>query len=298
DGTRLLLNCDDLISARIAPRLARAYFGIARMAGDVTQCVNRINDMRLCPECGEELVYEYRRYHHIGFARCRACGFESPAPDYGAHRVDFSSMTACVRDASGESEYALLSDSVFNVYNQLTAIAAMRELGYTHAEIHKAIEGVEIIRSRYNEESAGGITVIMQMAKDRNALACSRAFDYVSSRPGEKEIVLMMNNLSDSKKWSENVCWLYDCDFEFLNRDDITRIVATGARARDYRYRLLLAGVPEDRLRFTDDERDAPAQLMCSAGASVYILYGTDAISLAYEVRDGVRRRAEEMGAW
>jgi UDP-N-acetylmuramyl tripeptide synthase len=295
DGTKLILNCDDLISARIAPRLERAYFGIARMAGDVTQCVNRINDMRLCPECGAELAYEYRRYHHIGFARCPGCGFESPAPDYGARKVDFSSMTASVRDAGGESLYELLSDSVFNVYNQLTAIAVMRELGYSHGEIHEAIEGVEIIKSRYSEERAGKISIVMQMAKDRNALACSRAFDYVSQRPGDKEIILMMNNLSDSKKWSENVCWLYDCDFEFLNRDDITRIVASGPRARDYRYRLLLAGVPEDRLRFTDDERDAPAELVYSAGESVYILYGTDAIALARDVRDGVRRRAEVM---
>jgi hypothetical protein len=55
------------------------------------------------------------------------------------------------------------------------------------------------------------------MAKDRNALAGSRAFDYVSAQPGNKELILMMNNLSDAKNWSENVCWLYDCDFEFLN---------------------------------------------------------------------------------
>jgi hypothetical protein len=292
--TKLILNCDDLISSSLAPSNPRAYFGIERMAGDVTQCVNRINDIRLCPACDGELVYDYRRYHHIGRARCPECGFRSPEPDYEGADVDFDSMTMTVRDAGGEGGHALLSDSVFNVYNQLTAIAVMRELGYTHSRIREGFDaGVGILESRYSEERAGDVTVVMQMAKDRNALACSRAFDYVGSRPGDKELILMMNNLHDSKNWSENVCWLYDCDFEFLDRDDITRIVATGPRARDYYYRLLFAGVPEERLRCSDSELRAPELLELRRGSSVYILYGTDAIELAERVRAETKRLAE-----
>ena len=49
------------------------------------------------------------------------------------------------------------------------------------------------------------------LEKEKNALACSRAFDYVSSRSGEKELMLMMNCLGDAKHWSENVraLWKY-----------------------------------------------------------------------------------------
>ncbi|MDR2357328.1 MAG: MurT ligase domain-containing protein [Oscillospiraceae bacterium] len=291
--TKLILNGDDLIAACVAPENARAYFGAARLESDVTQCVNIINDMRLCPKCGGELTYEYRRYHHIGRAHCDGCGFRSPEPEYEAAAIDLAARAMTVREGGGEYRYDLISDSLFNAYNELTAIAVMRELGYEHRRIREALDGVSVLRSRYNEERAGGVTVIMQMAKDRNALACSRAFDYISSRPGEKEIILMMNNLHDSKNWSENVCWLYDCDFEFLNRPEITRIVATGPRARDYYYRLLLAGVPEERLRCTDDEREAPSRLEYRSGESVYILYGTDAIKLAYSVRDEAKRLAE-----
>jgi hypothetical protein len=291
--TKLILNGDDLISACIAPENERAYFGLARMDSDVTQCVNIINDVRLCPKCDGELTYDYRRYHHIGRAHCDGCGFRSPEADYEAVKVDLASRAMTVREGGAEYGYSLISDSLFNAYNQLTAVAVMRRLGFAHERIREAFEGVSILQSRYNEERAGGVTVIMQMAKDRNALACSRAFDYISSRPGDKEIILMMNNLHDSKNWSENVCWLYDCDFEFLSRPDITRIVATGPRARDYYYRLLLAGVPEERLRCTSEEREAPSELEYRGGESVYILYGTDAIELAYIVRDEAKRLAE-----
>ena len=33
--------------------------------------------------------------------------------------------------------------------------------------------------SRLSEEEIGGVKVIMQMSKDKNALACSRNFDYI-----------------------------------------------------------------------------------------------------------------------
>ena len=286
--TKLILNGDDLLSAGVAPGNARVYFGVGPMDGDVTDCVNLICDMRICPKCHGELIFDYRRYHHIGQAHCSECGFRSPARDYTAANVDFEAMTMTVADRTGEFSYKLLSDSVFNLYNMMTAIALLREMGLSHEDIRNGFDRTKIVETRYLAEKVKSVDVVMQMAKDRNALACSRAFDYVSSREGNKEVILMMNNLSDARNWSENVCWLYDCDFEFLNRENITRIVATGPRARDYYLRLLLAGVPAEKLRCTLREIDAPRELALHADESVYVFYGTDDIDLAMKVRNKV----------
>ena len=293
-GTKLILNADDLISSAVAPENPRAYFGIGRMDGDITECVNLINDIQICTHCGGRLSYDYRRYHHIGRARCADCGFESSAYDYAAAEVSIPDMRMTVADKFGERGYALLSDSVFNIYNMVTVIAALSEFGLSSEEISAGFEKTKIAESRYNETREGGINVVMQMSKDRNALACSRAFDYVSAKAGKKELILMMNNLSDQKKWSENVCWLYDCDFEFFTRGDISRIVVTGPRAKDYYLRLLYAGVPETALKCVMREIDAPAMLELNHGESVYIFYGTDAIDLAYRVKNETLRRAKE----
>ena len=79
-----------------------------------------------------------------------------------------------------------------------------------------------------------------------------------------KELILMMNNLSDSRHWSENVCWLYDADFEFLNRENIKNIVVTGPRAKDYYLRLKMAGIDDSRISFAEHELDAPCLLYTS----------------------------------
>ena len=293
-GTKLLLNADDLISCNIAPENPRAYFGLERMDSDVTECINLINDFQICRKCRSGLVYEYRRYHHIGRARCQSCDFKSPEYDYSG-RPDPELGSITVTEHDGSRAFPLPGDSVFNIYNALTAYAALREMGLSCDEAVTALEGAAIPDSRYNESEVGGVRIIMHMGKERNALACSRAFEYVSSRPEKKELILMMNGLGDAKVWSENISWLYDCDFEFLDNENITRIVATGPRGLDYCLRLRFAGVPGEKLRFSEQELESPKDLALEPGTSVYIFYGTDSLALAYRVRDAVKKRASEV---
>ena len=283
--TKLVLNADDLISSSVAPENSRVYFGIERMDTDVTECINLINDMRICPKCQGELKYEYLRYHHIGRAYCPQCGFHSPDYDYVAGDVDTRNMTMEVRDRKSSGYYNLLSDSVFNIYNMVAAIALLRELGMSHDEIARHMGQIKIVESRYNEITVEDVSLVMQMAKDKNALACSRAFDYVTEQPGKKEMFLMMNCLGDERHWSENVCWMYDCDFEFLTRPGVEHIVATGPRAKDYKLRLLLAGVPEEKIDCVRDEMEAVDKLHLDPGSSVYFFYGADSVDLARKAR-------------
>lgn len=198
--SKLILNADDLISGSVAPENPRVYFGIDRLPTDVTECENLLNDMRICPRCAGKLRYEYRRYHHIGRAVCESCGFHSPSSDYLATQVDVQSRTMCIREAGEDYPYTLITDSVHNIYNMVTVIAALRQLGYDHPTIARDLAQVKIPASRLSEESIGGVKVIMQMSKDKNALACSRNFDYIRSKPGKKELLVMMNCMGVAKK--------------------------------------------------------------------------------------------------
>ena len=284
--SKLILNADDLISCGVAEENDRCYFGIGPMDGDVTDCVNLLNDMRICPRCAGKLRYAYRRYHHIGHAVCESCGFHSPEADYLAEHVDLAARTMTVREKDGtEHPYTLITDSLFNIYNMMAVIAALRQLGLSHDTIRQRFAGTKILESRLSEESIGGVNVIMQMSKDKNALACSRNFDYIRSKPGRKELLVMMNCMGVSKNWSENPSWMYDTDFEFLNHDDIVQLVCAGPRARDYKLRLLLADIPEEKIFLEDDEFKALDKLYLTRGDDVYILYGVDGTPLAFRVK-------------
>jgi len=295
-SAKMLLNADDPITCSIAPNNPRSYFGLERMDSDVVECVNLINDFQICPKCQSNIEYEYRRYHHIGKAYCPNCDYKSPEYGYSGH-VDLEHNTLTITDKSGVQDIKLPSESVFNIYNALTAYATLREIGLTPDESATALDEAVIPASRYNEIQVDNVRIVMQMSKDRNALACSRAFDYIASMPEQKELILMMNSPEDAKFWSENTCWLYDCDFEFLNSEGISRIITTGPRGLDYSLRLRFAGVSSDKIYFEEREIDAPKRLLLEPNSSVFIMYGTDSIDLAYKVRDAVKDRVKESNA-
>ncbi len=292
--TKLILNADDLISSQVAPGNMRVCFGIGPLPTDTTECRGRLNDARICPKCAGRLRYEYVHYHHIGRAHCDRCGFHSPVRDYLGTDVDLKARTMKIEDSSGSFEYALLSDNIVNAYNLLTAVALCREAGFSHAELQRLLDGVKLAESRYMERTVKGVRLVLQMAKAMNPPACSRAFDYVSRQDGEKEVLLMMNCMSDEENWSENVSWLYDCDFEYLNDSAIVHIVAAGPRAEDYRLRLLLAGIPDERIEVVPDRLEAAEHLHLSPGSSAYILYGAYAVDLASRLLDRTAQLVEE----
>lgn len=296
--TKLVINGDDLIAASVAPNNDRVYFGIDKMDTDVNECINLINDMMICPNCNEMLKYDYLRYHHIGKAYCPHCGFKSPEYDYRGFNVDVENMTISVDEKADpdtkDISFKLINDSVFNIYNVVALVALLREIGYKASDIKEMLEGIEIVKTRFNEKKIGTYTFIRQMSKEKNALASTRVFDYVSSRPGDKELVLMMNCLGDTKTWSENMCWLYDCDFEFLKKDNIKNIIVTGDRAKDYCLRLKYAGVDSDRITVVPNEKDIPSGLKLFPGSNVYLFYGTDSLELSYVIADAIEETLEK----
>jgi hypothetical protein len=148
-STKLLLNGDDLIASNISQDNERAYFGIKKMDTDVTECINLINDMRICPKCNSILEYEALRYHHIGKAYCPVCGFKSPECKYEGIEVDVPNMTVKIKDNEGEYTYRLLNDSVFNIYNVVAVVSLFRELGYTQERIAELLEKIEIVKKKY-----------------------------------------------------------------------------------------------------------------------------------------------------
>ena len=78
-----------------------------------------------------------------------------------------------------------------------------------------------MVATRHMEEQVGNVKLVRQMSKEKNALAGSRTFQYIAQRPGTKELLLMMNCLGDAHHWSENTCWIFDADFEYLRNDSV-----------------------------------------------------------------------------
>lgn len=295
--TKLVINGDDLIACSVAPENERVYFGIDSLDTDTDKCINLINDMRVCPKCHSKLEFDKVRYHHIGKVHCPSCGFKSPECKYSGSNADFDRMMIDITENGKTYSVKLINDSVFNIYNSVCTTALLREMGYSAEDVVEMMSVLSIVKSRLDEKKAGSYTLIRQLAKDKNALATSRVLDYISSRPGRKEIIMMMNCLHDTVQWSENTCWLYDCDFEFLKNEDFVRIIVTGERCLDYVLRLRFAGVDMSRIKAVFNYDDIAGALKLEEGTDVYLLNGTDSIKAAdkveAEILERMRKKSE-----
>jgi len=84
---------------------------------------------------------------------------------------------------------------------------------------------------------------------------------------------MLFDDLYDRRQSTENTAWIYDVDFEFLNSENIKQIIIGGPRANDYYLRLLLAGIPAEKIKYTYDENNAGDLLELDGIKNIYILF-------------------------
>ena len=293
DNTKLILNADDLCSSMLKPNNQRTFYGIGKLPSDLTQSINIVADYSLCPHCGTKLTYDYLRYHHIGHAHCTQCGFHSQDARYLASAVDYENKTLTLTVDGEDIQFPLISDVLFNIYNQVTVITTLLELGIAKEQVCKLVEKIHVPDSRLNHTQVGGVTVVQAMSKGQSCISSCRTFDYVSSQPGKKVVVLAMDDYYDRKKSIEYVGWIYDVDYEFLAKDDVIQVVTTGPRCYDHKVRLLLAGVPEDRISCAEDEMSGIDLVNIADAESVYILYDTSTYNLSCQMKETLLKRLE-----
>ena len=281
--TKLILNADCLQSSQLLKDNDRVYFGVDKLDTDVTECVNLINDFSICPVCDEKLKFNYLRYHHIGNAYCPKCGFKSYDADYRLTNIDYENKTITVKHGETENVYPMVNRALYNIYNELAAVSLMSEFGVDLEKVKDYMRKISVTQTRYKEDKAGKTEIVRTMAKGQNSVSCSRTLDFVGHETGARTVFIMIDDLFERRDSSEFMGWIYDADFEFLNTPDIKQIVLAGPRCFDYKLRLLIAGVSEDRILCEEDEFKA-VDIMDKDIDKLYLLHDTSTYDLACKV--------------
>lgn len=247
--SHLVLNADDVLTSSLGKDNPRSFFSVAPQEFEEEIKDSIIQDAPYCPVCNAVLIYDFKRYHHIGHVHCESCGYETPKIDY-----ELSEITNDALKIIENNQVYTYKNKIRNItdnYNKLAAISTLRELGYTHAEIIEVFdkEAVNIVESRFNESISNGKKIISVLAKDQNPVANSRVFDFVRKQKdwGSMTVLLMNEDSTHAKNTEEveNTSWHYETDFEYLNNPNIKKIYCMGNRVLDFKTRLVLAGVDE-----------------------------------------------------
>ena len=143
-------------------------------------------------------------------------------------------------------------------------------------------------------ELANGIELHTQICKGQNATAASTVFEQIGKDSSTKEVILLLDEVFENPHKTETSAWIYDTDYEFLNSEAIKRIIVGGDRYLDHRLRLLLAGIPQDKIVCMQDMLRTPEHLLLENDKAIYILHDVNSVSRGRAVRDAVKNRIVE----
>lgn len=273
-STKLILNADDLIAASLGSAdQKRIFFGLDAEI-PIESTPQHIRDIVYCPNCGAALESEYIRYNHIGRLFCTGCDLKSPVPDYVVTNIDRDENSFTVCHADKEECYYLINNNIVNIYNFCAVIALLNEIGLDFEQISKGFSKSKIVKTRFDELTAGDLKITLLMAKGQNPIANSRCYDYVTKYPADKKgVIVIVDDKDDNTCNSESTCWLYDSDYSGLADPSINQIVFGGPRCKDHYLRALLAGVSADKISIIENSADAASCLDTELSKNIFILH-------------------------
>lgn len=294
DKTTAILNANDPISSQLAKnsKARKVFYGMTDI--DAKPFENTVKDIAVCPYCGELIQYNYKLYRHIGDFYCPECDFKTPKADYFAKAVDLDNRNITVEENGEATNYPLISDALFNSYNVLSAIALMREIGKEKEDIKKFLETQQVTKIRETCVEYNGIKYYTHGAKSQNVSAASTVFEYMAKEPSDKDVVLLLDELQDKNHPTETLTWIYETDFEFLNSPNIKKIIVGGHMYLNHQLRLLLAGIPAEKIVCVEDEADIPNYVDTEGIEKVYVLFEIDYVTKARNMRDAIVEKAKE----
>lgn len=294
-GIRIVVNGDDLIASNIGPDENKVCFGMEKLDFEKESRPSRLKDLTNCPECGTPLTWDFTRYHHIGRAHCENCGFRNKEIKYKVVSADLEGRKFTVSEPLGTFQLPLVNNSIEGIYNQVAAYSALREYGMEPEKIIGYMKDLKIVESRFRYIEKKGKKIYSISAKGINPIANSRVFDTVSQVPGRKTVVIM-NDSTAYDVYGEMISWLYDADFEYLNQDELNKIIFLSWKTYDFKLRALMAGIPEDKIGVTDKDEKAFSFIDIENTDNFFILHDIEDPSVARADRliEKISARLEE----
>lgn len=234
--TIAVINADCPMAASVS-RLCQnktVYYGLGEHK---KTCVGSGED-DTCPVCGKRLGYKGLSYANLGVFSC-SCGFARSKPDVSAESV-FPDGSFILRADGDKTVCAPALPGLYNVYNSVGAVAAAVACGVPLKQAADATQDFDCGFGRMESFPLGKRGARMILIK--NAAAADQTLNEVCRAPGEKTLVLAVN---DRTADGTDISWLDEADFGMLaRRGKIMRVYVCGDRAEAAEKRLKRENIP------------------------------------------------------
>lgn len=245
--TKLILNGDDPFTHRFSMlNKENKYFGLNKNAYKFEK--HEMSESKFCPTCSKELEYEHTHYGQLGYFKCE-CGFSRPKINYEIKETEKKKNTYF---KVGNKKYNMSLSGIHNVYNAAAAVSVAKELKIDDKIIEQGLLNFKADNGRMQVVKINNTEHMINLAK--NPAGFNISLEEIINTEKEKQVSIYLNDLANDGR---DISWIWDTDFEKLNKDNITKIICSGIRAYDLALRCKYAGIDEKKIIIKEDKEKA-----------------------------------------
>lgn len=265
---KIIANGDASIFSSVKLPNPKVFYGF-QLANDQRQ-----NDLRapvntdgvLCPVCNHILHYHERIYANLGDYFCPNCGYHRPELTYTVNKISQQTPNH-LQFQMGKKQYSINIGGTYNIYNALAAYAVAREFGLSDSEVAAAFAANKRIFGRQEEIHYQGRDIDLILVK--NPVGLDEVLHMLNTESDDYSLVTLLNaNHADGIDTS----WIWDADYEGLNKDKIRKVLVGGQRWHDMGFRLEIAGFDPGIMDTNPDDDSLITEIGKLPTKKVYIL--------------------------
>lgn len=266
--THLVINADDSLVNQFTLKHKGKIttYGIDKTIYSKNNPISNNIDGAYCPVCHKKLNYSFYHYGHLGKYKCLSCKYQRKL-DYKGQEVNIENAEMVIED----HKVYLNNKVFFAAYYTLAAYTLCKTIGLKDIQILKALNKDISKPKRIQSLKFNNREIIMLESKNENNLSYFQSLNIINQYVNEKTIILGFDNVSRRYKYND-LSWLYDIDFSFLETENIDRIFCIGKFRFDVAARLINSGLPEDKIILVNDINNIIAMLKENSTGTIFTM--------------------------
>ena len=106
--------------------------------------------------------------------------------------------------------------------------------------------------------------------------------------------IVIIDDKHDNNGDTENITWIYDCDYSGMADPSVKKVIFGGPRCHDHVLRALLAGVDKDKIVITDSVFDTLNHVDVNETDCFFIIYDLYLVGESGQLRELLKKKIKE----
>ena len=273
----LILNADDpyLQKFTLENKYKVTYYGIEKNKYSSKKANFENLNLVYCPKCNSKLNYNFYHFENIGDYYCASCDLKHPQYDFAVENIDYENNEITINN----NKIKIPLNMLYAVYNTLTVYAVLHTCIDQEEKLNTVLNEIISEDNNFNCFSKNNRLIYTLNNKNENSTTFNQSLLFLDRDKTPKTIVIGWKEISRRYNYND-LSWLYDINFEILQKHNIEKVVCVGPQQYDIATRIELAQIDPRKIICFNTVEECAQYLNNKTKENIYAILNFDYVEL------------------